>query len=201
MPTQNGTPLDGTNLHQTSRRRLLKAGTGIALSAFVVPTLSSTAIGHFPEKLDIDVKPDSDSNEINLRSRGVVPVAVLQTDDFDPTSEAVRYRFGSPDAVANGDGACPMHEGHVENLDGDGGDDFILHFPIQDAGFEGDETEAELRWEKDDSGEHGLAGRDSIQILGSGQENRTDDESMDEKEHQHGNELQHEHGQKDENGC
>ncbi|MFC1955006.1 hypothetical protein ACFLWZ_00445 [Chloroflexota bacterium] len=34
----------------------------------------------------IDIKPCSDPNSINLRSKGVLPVAVLTTDDFDATN-------------------------------------------------------------------------------------------------------------------
>ncbi|WP_266079613.1 hypothetical protein [Haladaptatus caseinilyticus] len=200
MSNQNGTPLDETSSHQTSRRRLLKAGAGIALTALAVPTLSSTAIAHFPENLDIDVKPDNDSNEIDRSSRGVVPVAVLQTDEFDPTSEAIRYRFGSPAAVESGGGACPVHEEAVEDIDGDGNDDLMLHFAVQDAGFESGETEAELRWERDESGEHGLSGRDSVRIVGDNEKHENKDDSMKTDEHKHGNDHQHggEHQSEDE---
>ena len=34
-------------------------------------------------EVEIDIKPGSDPNSINLKSKGVVPVAVLTTDDFD----------------------------------------------------------------------------------------------------------------------
>ncbi|WP_233274646.1 hypothetical protein [Haladaptatus cibarius] len=170
------------------------------MTALAVPTLSSTAVAHFPNELDIDVKPDDDSNEINLNGRGVVPVAVFQTDEFDPTSEAVRYRFGSPAAVADGGGACPIHGGHVEDVDGDGNDELVLHFRVQDAGFDGDEMEAELRWEKDDSGEHGFSGRDSVTMVGSDHEHGGEDDSTDEdeSEQQRGSEHQHDHGETDE---
>jgi hypothetical protein len=36
-----------------------------------------------PVAVDIDIKPCSDPNSINLRSKGVVPVAVLTTPEFD----------------------------------------------------------------------------------------------------------------------
>lgn len=168
MSNQKGNSVDETNRHQTGRRRLLKAGAGVAVTAFAVPTLSGTAVAHFPPKLEIDVKPGSESNSINPRSCGVVPVAVLRTDEFDPTSEDVRYRFGAPESVASGGGARPVHEGHVEDVDDDGSDDLVLHFLMQDAGFDGDESEAELRWERDESGEHGLAGRDDVKMAGRG---------------------------------
>ncbi|GAA5048611.1 hypothetical protein GCM10025751_20730 [Haladaptatus pallidirubidus] len=183
--------------HRTSRRNLLKASAGVAVVSLAIPTLSSTAIAHFPNELDIDVKPDDDSNEINLGSRGVVPVVVHQTDEFDPTSEAVRYRFGSPATVADGGGACPIHEGHAKDFDGDGSDELLFHFRIKDAGFEEGATEAELRWEKDDSGEHGLSGRDSVTIVGGDREHDGDGDSMNTGESGH----QHEDGRKDENEC
>jgi hypothetical protein len=188
------------------RRRLLMAGAGIAATAVAVPSLSGTAVAHFPKKLDIDVRPGSDANEIDLDSRGVVPVAVLQTGAFDPTSDAVRYRFGAPDVVADGGGACPIHDGHVFDVDGDGNDDMVLHFSVANAGFDGDETEAELRWERDDSGEHGVSGRDSVRVVGRGDEYGGEDDSMDGSEgsgHQHEDDRQHQHGgaMEDENGC
>ncbi|EFW90673.1 hypothetical protein ZOD2009_18305 [Haladaptatus paucihalophilus DX253] len=192
------------------RRRLLTAGAGVAVTAVEVPSLSSTAVAHFPQKLDIDVKPDSESNEIDLDSRGVVPVAVRQTDAFDPTGEAVRYRFGAPDAVADGGGACLIHDGHVEDVDGDGSDELVLHFSVADVEFDADETEAELRWERDESGEHGFSGRDSVQIVGRGDEHSGEDDPMDGSgngsehdsggEHEQGGDGQHQHGSMEKDG-
>ncbi len=98
-------------------------------------------------------------------------------------------------------------------MDGDGNDDVVLHFSVADAGFDGDETEAELRWERDESGEHGFSGRDSVQIVGRGDEHGGEDDSMDGSgnesehdsggEHEHDGEGQHQHGSmgKDEDGC
>lgn len=149
-----------------SRRTLLKSGVGVAASALALSTLSSTAAAHFPEELDIDVRPGSDSNPINPRSRGVVRVAVAKTKAFDPTTEADRYRFGSPEVVQSGGGARPLFDAHVADVNGDGESELVLHFRIQEAGFEGGESEAELRWERDDSGEHGLAGRDEVKLVG-----------------------------------
>jgi len=36
-----------------------------------------------PTPISIDIKPGSSPNSINLKSKGVVPVAILGTDDFD----------------------------------------------------------------------------------------------------------------------
>lgn len=165
---ENNSNGDGTKAQRSSRRRLLKTCVGVAATTLGVPILGSTATAHFPPSLEIDVKSESDSNAINPRSRGVVPVAVLRTDEFDLTSEDVRYRFGSPDAVAAGDGECPIHEGYVEYVNAGRFRRLDSSLPVQDAGFDGDESEAELRWERDKSGEHGLAGRDEVRMVGRG---------------------------------
>jgi len=156
------------------RRGFLKAGTGVAATAIGIAAVSGTAAAHFhgPEKspLEIDIKPGSDENPINPNSNGVIPVAVLQTDEFDPTSENVNYRFGATDVVKNGDGARPAHGGHVKDVDGDGNDDLLLHFPTEATGFTSDEEEGHLHWEKGHKGaHHGHGGSDSVTMVGRGQ--------------------------------
>jgi FtsP/CotA-like multicopper oxidase with cupredoxin domain len=117
------------------------------------------------EGLEIDIKPGSDKNPINPNSHGVIPVAVLQTDEFDPAREDVRYRFGAPDVVGDGGGARPAHDGYVKDVNGDGQDDLILHFPTDETGFDGDESEGRLEWERTEEG-HGLSGSDTVTIVG-----------------------------------
>jgi len=90
-----------------------------------------------PIALTIDVKPGSDRNPINLKGKGVIPVAILTTDDFDAaTVDGAAVRFAGAEAV---------HGGHVEDVDGDGAADWIGHFNTQDAkaALQG-ETEATL---------------------------------------------------------
>lgn len=149
-----------------ARRTFLRASTGLAATGLGIAALGGTAAAHFPAGLDVDVKPGSDDNPVNPDAGGVIPVAVVQTDDFDPTSADVRYRFGAPDVVADGGGARPAHGGHVEDVDGDGRNDLVLHFPVAEAGFDGDESAARLEWERDETGAHGLSGMDIVTIVG-----------------------------------
>lgn len=72
----------------------------------------------------IDIKPGSFPNSINPRSAGVVPIAIITTPTFDATSVvAATVRFGP-----NGIEAAPQ-EWALEDVDGDGDTDMILHFP------------------------------------------------------------------------
>lgn len=155
-----------TDGRSTTRRRLLRTGAGATATALGVVALGGRAAAHFPPGLDVAVKPGSDRSPINPRSNGVTPVAVLGTDEFDPASEAVRYRFGAPDVVEAGGGARPAHAGHVEDVNGDGRPDLVLHFPTAEAGFDGDESEARVEWERTADGHHGRSGTDAVTIVG-----------------------------------
>ncbi len=71
----------------------------------------------------IDVKPGSDTNVINLKSKGVVPVAILTTDSFDAgTVDPKTVQFAQ---------AVPVRW-TLEDVDGDGDKDMLFHFNTQD---------------------------------------------------------------------
>lgn len=153
-----------------TRRDVLKTGLGAAMGTIALPLISRRAAAHFPDELMIDIKPGCGRNPINPKSRGVIPVTVARTEFeqdgsrvvFDPAERAVRYRFGAPDVVEQGGGARPVHGGHV--VDGDDHEILVLHFPTQDAGFDGDESLGKLLWERDENGEHGYAGTDHVTV-------------------------------------
>jgi hypothetical protein len=89
--------------------------------------------------VDIDIKPDGFPNSINPRNRGVIPVAILTTSAFDATTvDPTTVRFG-----ATGTQAAPVQSA-LEDVDGDGHPDLILHFRTQQTGIECGDTSASL---------------------------------------------------------
>jgi len=106
--------------------------------------------------VDVDIKPGSFPNSINLGSKGVIPVAILGTEDFDVTTvEPITVGFGPGDAL-------PVHWA-LEDVDGDGDVDMILHFKVQDTGISEGDTEATLIGNTEDG--IPISGTDSVRIV------------------------------------
>ncbi len=104
----------------------------------------------------IDIKPGSATNPINLRSEGVIPVAILGSGSFDATKvDAETVRFGP-------DGAAPVHFG-LEDVNGDNMTDMVLQFRTQDCGFSDNDTSATLIGRT--VGGVNFTGTDSIRIV------------------------------------
>ena len=51
-------------------------------------------------QVDLDIKPGSDSNPINLKSKRVIPTAILTTDGFDATGVDASTVLSWPDEAA-----------------------------------------------------------------------------------------------------
>ncbi len=143
---------------------------GVRLEDFegqTVMEISNDGLGSFlpegtifdlPFHVSIDIKPGSDLNPINPRSKGVIPVAILTTDTFDATTV-------DPESITFGpDGAAKAHpQGHLEDVDGDGDLDLLLHFRTQETGIQRGDTEASLWGETFDGAP--IEGTDSIATL------------------------------------
>ena len=88
-------------------------------------TLSDITVTGFPywSPVQIDIKPGSDTNPINPKSKGVVPVAVLSSADFDATSIL-------PSTVHFA-GADPVRW-TIEDVNGDSINDMLFFFNTQE---------------------------------------------------------------------
>jgi hypothetical protein len=108
----------------------------------------------------IDVKPGSDSNSINLASRGVVPVAVLGATTFDAnTVDASTVCFGDAEDAAQR--VCnPAHGTSLEDVNGDAFLDLVLRFETRQTGIDPGDTEACLGGKRLD--ETSIEGCDAI---------------------------------------
>jgi hypothetical protein len=110
-------------------------------------------------EIDIDIKPGGNPNNINLKSRGVVPVAVLTTDGTDGFN-AVDV---NPDTVEFA-GTKPIRW-KICDVDDDGDNDMLFHFDTQEL-FENDlneeSTKATLTGKTKDEVE--ISGTDTVCI-------------------------------------
>ncbi len=95
-----------------------------------------------PFEVHIVIKPGSDPNSIisiNPRSKGVIPVAILTTEDFDAaTVDPGKVLFGKTGTETS------AFQYKLEDVDGDGDMDMILHFVTQRTGLACGDTEAIL---------------------------------------------------------
>ena len=95
-------------------------------------------LGSLTLTIDIDIKPGSYPNSINPNSKGVIPVAILTTEDFDATTvNGTTVNFGPGDAE-------PVHYA-LEDVDWDGDLDMIFHFRTKDTEISCGDTSASLK--------------------------------------------------------
>jgi hypothetical protein len=85
------------------------------------------------EAVPVDIKPGSTPSPINLKSKGVLPVAILSTEEFDATQVDVEtLLFGDPLLIADGKLPVGALRGNIEDVDQDGLDDLTLKFSMRD---------------------------------------------------------------------
>ena len=83
-----------------------------------------------PLPISIDIKPGTFPNTINPRSKGKITVAILTTDTFDATTvDPSTVLFG-----VTGTEVSPFQSA-LEDVDGDGHLDLVLHFTTQGTGI------------------------------------------------------------------
>ncbi|PWH13803.1 MAG: hypothetical protein DDG60_09595 [Anaerolineae bacterium] len=98
---------------------------------------------HSIQTVPLDIKPGSDPNSINLRSKGTVPAAILSAPGFDAMviDPSTVTLAGAPVALrSNG---TPMVS--LKDVNGDGRLDLVLHFNTVDLQLDQSSTEALLQ--------------------------------------------------------
>jgi len=124
-------------------RKMLLAALVMALVVAMVPSLAFASDEVVP--VYVDIKPGSWPNPINIRSKGVLPVAICGTEDFDVMTidpDTVRIYV---ERDADGDGVAPLRwsyedvatpytgiAGGGHDLGGDGYTDVIIVFETQE---------------------------------------------------------------------
>jgi hypothetical protein len=88
--------------------------------------------------VDIAIRADGTAAPINLAARGLIPVTVFGTADFDVAEiDRSTLRFGP-------DSATPAHKagGHLADLNGDGHPDLLSHYQVEASGISSADQEA-----------------------------------------------------------
>lgn len=93
--------------------------------------------------VQVDIRPGSIINPINLMSSGLIPVAILGSASFDVNDvDVTTLAFGPA-------GAAPFHPqgGHLQDVNGDGYTDLLSHYETMDTGIAAGDTEACVKGE------------------------------------------------------
>jgi hypothetical protein len=108
--------------------------------------------------VDIDIKPHSESNAINPKSRGILLIAILGSGEFDATQvDSSTVHFGRRNASV-------VRDSRVADVNHDGYRDMLLYFDKKATGIRCGDESASLRG-KTFNGQS-FTGSDSIRTVG-----------------------------------
>jgi len=129
---------------------------GVRLMTNALDAATNTAM-----EITIDIKPGSQTNPINPKSSGKIPVAILSTPDFDAPSEVDKTsltfgRTGDEHSLA----FCNKKG---EDVNGDGLRDLVCHFKTKLTGFKFGDTEGILKGQT--VGGVPIEGHDVVRVL------------------------------------
>lgn len=89
------------------------------------------------QKVNVDIKPSSDQNPLNLKSNGTLPVAILTTADFNTQNIDPNSVLFGPNKIGE------FHQkGHWQDVDSDTDLDLLMHFKISMAGIQPEDHQA-----------------------------------------------------------
>lgn len=155
-----------------------------AVYSWVAGSAWAKEIGMSFVEVDIDIKPWSDPNSINTKSKGVVPVAILGSAFFDVTTvDVTTVVFGPDDATAKHDLTDPVtYADHYvmpylydpDGIPGSGDEymrtanmdlipDLVFHFPQRATGLAVGDTDACLSGQLTDGTP--FSGCDAVRIV------------------------------------
>lgn len=115
------------------------------------PQVSNVAtkewIGNDDISIDIDIKPGSFPNSINMkRETGVIPVAILGSEEFDVTAVDVSTltfgKTGTEQVPAHDLTNMRVYGDHLQDVNEDGYMDLVSHYRIDGTGIMSGDTEA-----------------------------------------------------------
>ncbi len=92
--------------------------------------------------VEIDIKPGSETNPINLGSNGKIPVAILSHATFDATTvDPLTVTLADAQVRVKGNGTAQTSE---EDVNGDGRTDLVMHIDTEGLQLTGEATSATL---------------------------------------------------------
>lgn len=167
--TATVSPYDATNqtinwMSDNTAVATVSDGTVTAVGAGTAVIIATTEDGGFTTtcsvtvsiSIDIHIKPGSDSNRINLKGKGNIPVAVLGNAMFDVSKiDASSVVFAGAPVLEIGNGP--------EDVNGDGYMDIVFHFATQELHLADNDTEATLSGKT--LGGNDFSGNDSVRVL------------------------------------
>ena len=115
--------LDGTDIEDVVTEGLITP-VGIAIGpTFPIPAFSVV----------VDIKPGSDPNSVQLKSKGVLPVAIISTDEFDALEvDPASLLFGDPVLIDDGKSPVGPLRFSEEDITRDGVMDLVFKFSIEE---------------------------------------------------------------------